>query len=529
MGGVWSAERLYPALKSNNLLGTYEYSDFPMTTASYGVKPGEHIPGSVLHAYLTDYAANFGVLDRIRFQSRVEAVQRSEGKEWRLTVSSQDQESQVETEKLIVATGLTSEPFIPAFEGSEDCNISIFHSKDFHQHASSVKTTSRAVVLGGHKSAWDAAYVYATAGAEVHLVMRESGHGPIWMAPPYVTPLKKWLEKLVHTRFLTWLSPCIWGAADGFASVRNFLHASIVGRFIVDSFWSILANDVLSLNGYDNHPETKKLKPWSNPFFIASSLSILNYETDFFDLVRRGKIKVHVADIKSLSGDKVCLSNGEHISTDVLLCATGWRHHPPIKFLPEGNDEELGLPYYSDESDKEVIKADSEILSRFPRLKDQPAPNPKAKVQLAAPSNSPAAVKPNQPYRLYRFMVPPSTIHDRNIGFAGALMTISTALIAQTQALWLSAYFDGKIQLDEDVNYEAILHSQYGKWRYPAGRGAHFPDFVFDAIPYLDLLLSQLGLRSHRKKGKLAEVFEPYGPQDYPGLNDEWRMRHAKS
>lgn len=25
----------------------------------------------------------------------------------------------------------------------------------------------------------------------------ESGHGPAWTAPPYVTPLKKWLEKLV--------------------------------------------------------------------------------------------------------------------------------------------------------------------------------------------------------------------------------------------------------------------------------------------------------------------------------------------
>jgi len=27
--------------------------------------------------------------------------------------------------------------------------------------------------------------------------MAESGHGACWMSPPYVTPLKKWLEKLV--------------------------------------------------------------------------------------------------------------------------------------------------------------------------------------------------------------------------------------------------------------------------------------------------------------------------------------------
>jgi len=45
IGGTWAKERLYPSLKSNNMLGTYEYSDFPMDEATYGVKPGEHIPG----------------------------------------------------------------------------------------------------------------------------------------------------------------------------------------------------------------------------------------------------------------------------------------------------------------------------------------------------------------------------------------------------------------------------------------------------------------------------------------------------
>jgi hypothetical protein len=39
--GVWVVERLYPGLKTNNLVGTYEFGDFPMTEALFGVKSGQ--------------------------------------------------------------------------------------------------------------------------------------------------------------------------------------------------------------------------------------------------------------------------------------------------------------------------------------------------------------------------------------------------------------------------------------------------------------------------------------------------------
>ncbi|ERF68288.1 hypothetical protein EPUS_02744 [Endocarpon pusillum Z07020] len=527
VGGVWAEHRLYPGLVSNNMLGTYEYSDFPMDEY-YGVKPGQHIPGTVVHAYLRNYAQRFGVLARIRFNSKVESAERKEGAGWVLTVVSGDQRSQLSTAKLVVATGMTSQPFMPALEGSEKFAAPIFHSKELRKYADLLKTAKSVVVFGGTKSAWDAAYAYATAGVEVNMVIRQSGHGPVWMAPPYVTPLKRWLEKLVHTRFLTWFSPCIWGNADGYSGVRNFLHGTAFGRKIVNTFWAILGNDVTTLNGYDKHPETKKLKPWTDSFYTGSSLGILNYKTNFFDLVRQGNIKVHVADIDSLSDRKVHLSDGKTLTTDALVCVTGWRHHPPIKFLPEGTDDRLGLPHFSKQPDQEIRKAENEILTRFPRLKIQPASSPNAKPMIARPSNSPAAIQPNQPYRLYRFMVPPALIDDRSIAFAGALMTVSTPLIAQTQALWLSAYFDGKINPKDDITYETILHSQFGKWRCPAGYGARFPDFVFDSLPYLDLLLSELGLKAHRKQGRMAEWFTPYGPEDYGDLIGEWRAKNTK-
>ena len=55
IGGVSAKEKLYPGLRSNNLVGTYEYTDFPMHER-FGVKKGEHIPGEVIHNYFRQYA-----------------------------------------------------------------------------------------------------------------------------------------------------------------------------------------------------------------------------------------------------------------------------------------------------------------------------------------------------------------------------------------------------------------------------------------------------------------------------------------
>lgn len=530
VGGVWSKERLYPGLKSNNMLGTYEYPDFPMDAETFGVKPGQFIPGEVLHRYLSMFAQKYNITEKIRFNTKVETAEKQGIEGWLLQLSTNGTSNSLLTEKLVLATGNTSNPFVPYIEGSDSFNAPLFHVKDLQRQIPTMHSAKEVVVLGGTKSAWDSAYAFAVAegNATVHMVIRESGHGPIWMAPPYVTPLKKWLEKLVHTRFLTWFSPCIWGAYDDYAAVRNFFHGNAVGRKIVDTFWGILGGDVLTLNGYDKHPETAKLKPWSNPMFIGSGLSILNYDQDFFQLVRDGKIKVHIADIKNLSDHTVHLSSGETINADALVCSTGWKHHPPIKFLPN-EDAAYGLPHYTDATSELTQQADKEILSTFPRLKNQPVQNPKMTAPLTEKSDEMAPTKMNAPYNLYKFMVPPALIDDRSLGFAGVPMHISTSTVATVQAIWLSAYFDGQMPIPshDAVDYESALHSRFGKWRYPAGHGAQYPDFVFDAVPYIDMLLKQLGLQNHRKTGTMNDIFQPYGPEDYKGLVDEFREEHG--
>ncbi|KAL2267177.1 hypothetical protein VTJ83DRAFT_4454 [Remersonia thermophila] len=599
LGGVWSKERHYPGLKTNNMLGTYEFPDFPMDSDEFGVKPGEHIPGEAIHQYLTEYARKFGILSNIRYRCKVDSAEHQAGPEGGWILNLQQEEGQdrqrIYARKLVVATGMTSEPVLPTIAGQEQFESPLFHSKDVGKHADTLESAKRLAVLGGAKSAWDFVYAYASRGVQVDWIIRESGHGPMWMAPPYVTPLKKRLEKLVHRRLTSWFSPCIWGDVDGYPWARRFLHSTALGRAITNTFWGILGNDVLTLNQYDSHPEVQKLKPWTQVMFIASGVSILNYPTNIFDLVRSGVVRVHIADVKALSARKVHLSDGTQLSdVDAFCCATGWKHVPPVRFvLSDGSDAtaELGIPHDPAQSSiftpQGVQEVDDEILRRFPRLRDQPVmmrdhlatnthtqgqPHGAGSKDIAAgssPSLSPStAEEPLTPWTLYRFIVPPSGrfLQTRDIAFAGVPMCFITVPVAHVQALWISAYFDGQLpssvipRLAEPelehapprqssstngadpkaeeaspsqrnlaaLRKETLLHARFCRWRYPQGRGTQFPDFVFDALPYIDLLERDLGLAVGRKKkqgrvfGWWTEVMKPYGPEDYRNIVEEY-------
>ncbi|ODA84170.1 hypothetical protein RJ55_02688 [Drechmeria coniospora] len=300
-GGTWADERLYPGLKSNNQLGTYEYPDFPMSSERFKIKSREHIPGEIVNAYLKAYAANFGIDRLIRLSTKVLAAQhQDDGGGWILTINQTGhpgKESKVFTRRLIIATGLTSEAFLPHFDGQETFGRRIFHGKHFLQNRDTLETARTATVFGSNKFAWDAVYSYAQAGAQIRWIIR-------------------------YVRFLTWFSPCIWGHVDGYAGVRRFLHGTRIGRAIVNGFWSILGGDVMRLNGYDSHPETAKLKPWVPVMYTGTSFSIFNYDTDFLDLIRSGRVRIHISEIDHLSSGKVHLADGTEFETDVLLAHT---------------------------------------------------------------------------------------------------------------------------------------------------------------------------------------------------------------
>ena len=514
-GGTWSRKRLYPGLKSNNMVGTYEYPDFPMSEDVYGVKPNCHIPGATLHRYLTDFSKRFDFHDSIQFNTSVNLVERSECSGWKLSITTPQGDKNIDTEKLIIATGLTSTPNMPTYKNSENFGGPLFHAKDFCNEADTVKGKKHVVVVGGAKSAYDVAYALVQDGSTVDLIVRPDSQGPVWISPPFVTPFKKRLDRLLNVRWMSWFAPCPWGAEDGFPRIRQFLHGTAVGRFLVDVFWRQLSNDVVTANGYDSHPELQKLKPWNSAFWTGSGLSILNFDTPIFDMVKQGKICVHVDNIDRLEHQKIVLASGQQFAAEAIICSTGWKKESTIKFA--GLDKVgLGLPHSTMKKKALAEAADAKVISLFPRLRHQP----ELRFQP----------KEADPLRYYRFMVPSTMVANRDLAFAGMISTVSTATCATIQGQWIATFLSGKLDRistsEQDIIDEIMLHTQWGKWRYPCGYGADLPDFVFEGVPYVNMLMKDLGLKTHRKPSLFKELTSPYLPSDFRGLVEEWKEIH---
>ncbi|KAL6922897.1 hypothetical protein FSST1_000171 [Fusarium sambucinum] len=553
VGGVWSNERVYPCLRSNNMLGTYEYPDFPMTTKRFGVEPGNYIPGEVMHEYLESYAREFGIDKHVMLSTKVVSAEHKTEGGWVLETQSTKDERKTSTQvfarRLIIATGMLSEPFMPHILGQEEYDRPLFHSKDFQKHRDTISTAKRVTVFGGTKSGWDTVYAYATHGVKVDWIIRPTGHGPVWMSPSFVTPFKVWIEKL----------------DSGYHGIKSFWHGTAIGRLITNAFWGILAQDVINIMHFDTHPELKKLKPTSSAMHTGTAFGIFNYATDFYEPIRDGTVQIHEKDLSHLSEGKVHLDDedGTILESDAFVAVTGWKSFSPLKFLPEGIDRKIGLPHVLDTSDEDCLpdediaaqsalieRADQEIQQRFPSLKTAMKFNPNYKrlTETKAFSMNASDMSPRTPLMLYHFMVPGTAefLRTKDLAFTGYSTNFSNGTCAHIQGLWISAFFDGTLARDpssavasesdskggggkamslSEVHWQTILHNRFGKWRYPKDTGSKSPDFIFEAVPFMDMMMADLGLVVHRKKGWFKEMTEPYGPEDYETINEEFATR----
>ena len=115
MGGVWSEQNLYEGIKTNNLVGTYEYSDFPLLgNSKYGVQEGQHIPGRTMYEYLRDYAVHFDFFRLIKFHVNVEEIEKLDDG-WKISavktgIHGEATKEVYQCKKLIMSNGLASIP-----------------------------------------------------------------------------------------------------------------------------------------------------------------------------------------------------------------------------------------------------------------------------------------------------------------------------------------------------------------------------------------------------------------------------------
>jgi cation diffusion facilitator CzcD-associated flavoprotein CzcO len=329
IGGVWAKERLYPGLKTNNAIGSYEFSDFPMVPEKYGLQRGQHIPGFVVHQYLNDAAEYFDISGLLHFDTKVDAATRNDDRTWTITCSMKtandgSKPQHIIANKLVVATGLTSKPFIPYIKGQELFEGPILHSRHLKDRADDLVAAQNVVVIGGNKSAWDVCYGVASSGRTAHMVLRPSGGGPSWVWPLNLEPFNTSLSSLSRTRFFTLFDPWPFDKSRFLGLIRQFLHQWALGRWITMQFWNMLGKGVRRQHRYDDSYNSMKLAPWYSVYWMGNSLGVHNYETSWFDLARKGNINIHIANIESISETTVRLSNDDIRNADALVCCTGW-------------------------------------------------------------------------------------------------------------------------------------------------------------------------------------------------------------
>lgn len=314
VGGVWARSRRYPGLQTQNPRDTYAFSDFPMPR-SYP----EHPSGEQVQAYLAAYADHFGVTEHVRFGTVVEhAAPLADG--WTVRSARVDGGG-ARTERfdyLAVCNGTFCDPYIPGFRGLDafqQAGGTVLHSS-WLGDGEQVRGR-RVVVVGGAKSACDAAMAALPAAARTTLVFRHAK----WKMP------KKFfgavpLRYILTTRF----SEALFRGRE-LRGTEKVLHT--VGAPGVWLFWRGIEALLRVTYGLDRAgmvPE-ERLED-----VVSCALSL---ETDgMYAAVHAGRLGVRQAGIRALHPGWVELDTGEWIQADAVVFGTGFRQGAP--FLDEG-------------------------------------------------------------------------------------------------------------------------------------------------------------------------------------------------
>ncbi|WWC66072.1 uncharacterized protein I303_108694 [Kwoniella dejecticola CBS 10117] len=322
VGGVWSSINHYPGLKAQNDKDTYCFSTLPMPK-DYPTHPD----GQQIQAYLELYVKMQG-LDKeggLRLNTKViKAERRPEG--WVLEVHCNHSTQLLSFDYLICATGVFSQPFVPAFAGAEEFTQAggiISHTSNFHRLVD-IKDKD-VIVVGFGKSACDTAVAASSCAQSVTIVARNI----IWKLPTYV-------GGVLHYSYLL-LTRC--GEAL-FPYIRPWKSQ----KFLNYGYGKPIRDVILALVGYIISIQLKlvqfNLVP-NKPFETLARSSVSLATPGIVKAFSTGKIKVERGvTITSLSPGKAILSNGKELSADVVICGTGWTHHAP-DFLPKEYEKQL--------------------------------------------------------------------------------------------------------------------------------------------------------------------------------------------
>ena len=317
LGGTWYENR-YPEVAVDVPNHFYSFSFRPNPDWSEYFSDAEEI-----EAYLESCAEEFGIVERIRFDTEVtRASWDSERNEWRVELELADGSIETTTANVLVsAVGQLNRPKIPAIKGLDSFDGPLFHTAGW-DHSVSLEG-KRVAVVGTGASAMQLVRTTADAAERLFIFQRS----PQWAIPNpdyhrSVSEAKHWL--ISHVPFygrwyrftLAWrfgdhLHPSIqrdpdWPHPERAVSKRNDRHRQFLTDHIVNELGE--RTDLLEKVLPDYPPYGKRIL----------------IDNDWFKTMTRDDVELITSAVAEVTPSGVVTADGEEFDVDVIVLATGF-------------------------------------------------------------------------------------------------------------------------------------------------------------------------------------------------------------
>lgn len=317
VGGTWW-ENSYPGCRVDSPNHTYAYSFEPYDW------PQPFCERSVLLDYFKRVAGEYGVRDRIRFETEVRgATYDDETGRWQVHVEDREGRAEtIEASAIISAVGQLNRPRFPDLKGRETFEGISFHSAEWeHEHDLRGK---RIAVIGTGASAFQFVPEIAKEAGEVIVFQRT----PPWIAPTpdyhdLIPEGTHWLFRHVPY-YAKWFRFWVfWNTAEGvLAAARKDPEWSDECRSISsdnDQLRVMLTEFITDLVGDDPELLAKAI-----PDYPPAGKRMLRDNGHWFRALQRDNVRVVTEPIEEITPRGLRTESGETFEVDALIYGTGF-------------------------------------------------------------------------------------------------------------------------------------------------------------------------------------------------------------
>lgn len=297
LGGIWHTQRWHGARCDSDFV-KYSYSFKPYPSSKCLLDRDE------IQRYLRSVAADFALLENIRFNTRVTAASfATTTGHWVV----QTQQGPIRAQFLINGNGYFNHPHVPDYPGTDSFRGEIIHTFDLN--AERRFPGKRVVLVGSGSTAICAAPELARVSASMTMLQRSPSY--IYEIDNAATPLMR-LCQFLYGR--GWGSPIKF--LRGFLQLRDDVIFLAFRAFPRPARWFFRQHwqSTVSREQLREH-FSPSYSPWEQRIPVAIGLK---------DAVRRGEVQIKTGTIARFTADSLVLNGGEELPCDVCVLATGF-------------------------------------------------------------------------------------------------------------------------------------------------------------------------------------------------------------